>query len=84
MAAGTALIFRKELTYFLSSMSGFVFLAVFWAASGAYFALGQLASQNGDIKTFFAAFAPILMFVLPLLTMRLYAEERNLDRKSVV
>ena len=77
-------IFRKELRCLFSSMSGFVFLAVFWAASGAYFTFGQLAAQNGDIKAFFAAFAPILMFVLPLLTMRLYAEERNMRTEEML
>jgi ABC-2 type transport system permease protein len=71
------IIFRKELRCFFSSMSGFVFLAVFWAASGVYFVLAQMGAQNGDIKAFFGAFAPVLMFILPLLTMRLYAEERS-------
>ena len=71
------IIYRKELRYFFSSMSGFVFLSVFWAAAGVYFSLGSLAAQNGDIKIFFSALAPFLMFILPLLTMRLYADERN-------
>jgi ABC-2 type transport system permease protein len=65
-------------------MSGFVFLAVFWALSGIYFALVQLAAQNGDIKAFFSAFAPVLMFVLPILTMRLYAEERNMRTEEML
>ena len=79
-----AVIFRKELKYIFSSMSGFVFLAVFWAATGAYFSLGQLAMQNGDIKAFFSALAPVLMFILPLLTMRLYAEERNMKTEEML
>jgi len=79
-----ALIFRKELKYLFSSMTGYVFLAVFWAASGIYFAMVQLAGQNGDIKAFFTAFAPVLMFVLPLLTMRLYAEERNMRTEEML
>jgi ABC-2 type transport system permease protein len=78
------IIFRKELGYHFSSLSGFVFLAVFWAASGVYFALVQLVAQNGDIKAFFTAFAPVLMFVLPLMTMRLYAEERNMRTEEML
>ncbi|MDR2434978.1 MAG: ABC transporter permease subunit [Treponema sp.] len=78
------IIFRKEFRYHFSSMTGFVFLAAFWAASGIYFALAQLAAGNGDIKVFFAAFAPVLMFVLPLLTMRLYAEERNMRTEELL
>jgi len=79
-----SVIFRKELKYLFSSMTGFVFLAVFWAASGVYFSLGQLAAQNGDIKAYFTAFAPVLMFVIPLLTMRLYAEERNMRTEELL
>ncbi|MDR2133812.1 MAG: ABC transporter permease subunit [Treponema sp.] len=77
-------IFRKEFRYHFSSMTGFVFLAVFWAASGVYFVLALLAAGSGDIKAFFAAFAPVLMFVLPLLTMRLYAEERNMRTEELL
>jgi ABC-2 type transport system permease protein len=77
-------LFRKELRCHFSSMAGFVFLAVFWAASGFYFSLTQLAAGNGDIKAFFTAFAPVLMFVLPLLTMRLYAEERNMRTEEML
>ncbi|HCC37695.1 MAG TPA: hypothetical protein DEQ14_08800 [Treponema sp.] len=78
------IIFRKELRYFFASMSGFVFLSVFWAVSGIYFALGQLALQNGDIKSFASALITVLMFVLPLLTMRLYAEERNMRTEELL
>lgn len=77
-------LFRKELRYFFSSMSGYVFLAVFWAASGVFFTFGMLAARSGDIKVFFTAFAPVLMFVLPLLTMRLYAEERNMRTEELL
>ena len=79
-----AVIFRKELKYFFASVSGFVFIAVFWSASGIYFSLAQLVVQNGDIKAFFTAFAPVLMFVIPLLTMRLYAEERNMRTEEML
>ena len=77
-------ILGKELRYFFSSMSGFVFLAVFWALSGAYFTLGLIGERNGDIKAYFSALAPVLMFVLPLLTMRLYAEERNMKTEELL
>ena len=77
-------ILCKELRCFFSSVSGWVFLAVFQAAAGVYFSLGNLASQNGDIKTFFASFTPFLMFILPLLTMRLYAEERNFRTEEML
>jgi ABC-2 type transport system permease protein len=77
-------IFVKELKYFFSTMAGFVFLSVFWSALGLYFVFAQLTLQSGDIKDFFTAFAPVLMFILPLLTMRLYAEERNMKTEEML
>jgi ABC-2 type transport system permease protein len=65
-------------------MPGFVFLAAFWAVSGLYFALVALMGQNGDIKAYFSALAPALIFVLPLLTMRLYAEERSMRTEDLL
>jgi ABC-2 type transport system permease protein len=75
---------RKELLQHFSTLSGFVFLAVFWAAAGIYFITAQLLPQNGDPKAFFTAFYPVLMFVLPILTMRLYAEERNIRTEELL
>ena len=59
-------------------MIGYVFLALFILVCGVYFVLGNLLGQNGDIKVFFANIFVILLFLIPILTMRLFAEERRM------
>lgn len=70
-------IIRKELSQYFKTMIGYIFLAVFLAISGFYFLMVNLVPQNGDIKEFFSAISPVLLFLLPILTMRLFSEERK-------
>ncbi len=71
-------IYIKELKQYFWSMIGYVFLALFILVCGVYFVLGNLLAQNGDIKVFFANIFTILLFLMPILTMRLFAEERRM------
>lgn len=71
-------IFRKELRSTFASWTGYVYLAVFSLFSGFIFTTGNLLSQNGDIKSYFASICSVLVFLVPILTMRVFAEERKL------
>ncbi|MGI5965945.1 MULTISPECIES: ABC transporter permease [Anaerotruncus] len=71
-------VFQKELRQYFHAVSGYVFLAIFLFFCGYYFVLGNLFSQNGDIGTFFLSILMVVMFLLPLITMRAFAEERKL------
>lgn len=70
-------IIRKELSQYFKTMIGYIFIAVFLAISGFYFLMVNLVPQSGDIKEFFSAISPVLLFLLPILTMRLFSEERK-------
>lgn len=71
-------IYRKELRSYFTSATGYVYLAVFLAISGFIFSTGNLLSQNADIKAYFASISTVLIFLIPILTMRLMAEERKM------
>lgn len=71
-------IYRKELRSYFTSVTGYVFLAVFLVISGFIFSTGNLLSQNADIKSYFASISTVLIFLIPILTMRLLAEERRM------
>ncbi len=58
-------------------MTGYVFLAMFAAMTGALFVLVNLVPQHGDIKALFGAMINVVVFLIPMLTMRLYSEERK-------
>ena len=71
-------IYFKELKSYFTSMIGYIYLAAFLLISGFIFTTGNLLSQNGDIKSYFASISSVLTFLVPILTMRLFSEERKL------
>lgn len=70
-------IIRKELSQYFRSFTGYVYLAIFWPISGFYFVMTNIVPRSGDIKEFFSAISTVLLFVLPILTMRLFTEEKK-------
>ncbi len=70
-------IYRKELrTYFLSPI-GYVFIAVFLAFSGWFFTTINLLQAVGDMSYVFSNLTTVFLFLIPILTMRSLAEEKN-------
>jgi len=65
-------------------MAGYVFLAIFLLLSGYYFTVGNLLSGNGDIRTFFSSIIMVVMFLIPMLTMRTFAEERKMGTDQLL
>lgn len=71
-------ILRKELRGYLTSWAGYAYLAVFLLLSGFVFTTGNLLSHDADIRSYFASMSTILVFLIPILTMRIFSEERKL------
>jgi ABC-2 type transport system permease protein len=79
-------IFKKELKSYFSSLIAYIVLAVFLVISGYYFytdlALfvlwGGASTQEGLWQYLFHDIRLILLLTIPLLTMRLFAEEKKL------
>ena len=75
-------LFRKEITSFLSSLSGFVVIIVFLIANGLFLWVfkGNLNIMDNGYSTLEALFmlAPwIFLFLIPAITMRTFAEEKK-------
>lgn len=70
-------VYRKELRQYFHTMTGYAFIAMFLCITGAVFVVGNLISQNGNITAFFSSISSVLLYLLPILTMRMYAEERK-------
>lgn len=70
-------IIKKEWNQYFKSMTGYIFFAIFLMITGVYFVMGNLMSQNGDIKTFFSSIFSVIMFLIPILTMRSFSEEKK-------
>lgn len=77
-------IYRKELNQMFHSMIGYIYLASFLLIGGIYFVMYQLIPANEDISKFFSQLMSTVIFLLPMLTMRSYAEERRMKTESLL
>ena len=70
-------IFKKELrSYFLSPI-GYVFVAVFVFISSIFFVRFNLFGGLGDIQYVFSNLSLVFVLIIPILTMKSIAEEKN-------
>ncbi len=69
-------IFKREFNSYFTNPMGYVFLAVFYFFSGMYFSI-TLKYNSTDITIVFSYLFEVLMFIIPLLCMRLMSEEKR-------
>ena len=71
-------LYKKELTSYLHSMIAYIFLAFFVAASGIYYSYYCLTYATMEYGNYVLSSIIILLIIaVPLLTMRLVAEEKK-------
>ena len=70
-------IFRREFGAYFTSSIAYIFLAVFWVFSGYFFFAGCLAPATTDMSRMFQSMFLIVIFLIPILTMRLFSEEKK-------
>jgi ABC-2 type transport system permease protein len=70
-------IYKRELRAYFTSPIGYIFVAVFLAISAALFCYTTLFSLSADLTSYFSYMIFVFIILLPLLTMRLFSEERK-------
>lgn len=70
-------IFRREIGAYFTSGIAYIFLAVFWIFSGYFFYASCLYSATTDMSGMFQSMFMICVFLIPILTMRLFSEEKK-------
>lgn len=70
-------IYRKEMRQYFHSVIGYVFLAIFLFINAFYFLMQNLLTRSGDITDYFQAAIALEMFLMPMLTMRSFSEEKK-------
>jgi ABC-2 type transport system permease protein len=70
-------IFAKEMKIYFVSPIAYVFLAVFLFLSGLFFYLGITLTGEASLRVMLGNLTITLLFVLPMLTMRHFAEEQR-------
>ena len=71
-------IFRRELKAYFTSPIAYIFIAVFYLYTATYFVGYNLSYGITDLSYVFTSAFVIMLVILPLLTMRLFTEERRL------
>lgn len=75
--SGLVAIWRKEMRVYAVSPLSYVFAAVFLFLAGLFFYLGVSLTGEASMRVMLGNLAVTLLFVLPMLTMRHFAEERR-------
>ena len=70
-------IYKKEMRTYFTTPLGYVFIAVFLAVSGFVFAFSTFQTQTSDVSGYFQLMIFGYIVIVPLLTMRSFAEERR-------
>ncbi len=77
-------IFKREIRSYFLTPTGYIFAAVFLCASGFLFALTTLQMQSADVGTYFQFLMYAYIVIIPLLTMRSFAEEKKNGTEQLI
>ena len=70
--------FKREFRAFFTSPVGYVVMAVLFCFAGIFFAIYNLMNRMSDLSGVFSGlFSIVLLLVLPILTMRLFSDEKR-------
>jgi len=68
-------IIKKEMRSYFNSWIGYIFLFILIGLVGIFFSFINLRNQNGDFQNTLNQITIFLLILVPVLTMRLFAEE---------
>jgi gliding motility-associated transport system permease protein len=77
--SGVLAVFKRELKSYFATPIAYVFIVIFLIASGlcTFYFLGFYESGQADLSAFFYMHPWLYLFLVPALSMRLWAEERK-------
>jgi ABC-2 type transport system permease protein len=70
-------IYKKELKSYFTSMTGYVFIAFFLVIIGLYLVVYNMINQYANFEYVLSSISFIFVLLVPILTMRLMAEEKK-------
>jgi len=71
-------IFRREMGAYFNSPIAYIFIIVFLLLTGGFYTNGFFLAGVADMRDFFGTLPLYLLFFIPALTMRLWAEDQRL------
>ncbi|MBQ8141498.1 MAG: ABC transporter permease [Clostridia bacterium] len=77
-------IYKKELRSYFINAIGYVYVGVFLAAAALMLCYTTLASQSYNTSSYFTMLIFAFIILIPLLTMKLFAEEKKLRTEQLL
>ena len=77
-------IYKKELRSYFINPIGYIYIGIFLAIAALLCCLTTLLSTSYDVTGYFAYMMYAFVILIPLLTMRLFAEERKLRTEQLL
>ena len=76
-------IYKRELRSYLTSMIGYIFIFFILLLTGIYFSAYQLSAAYPKFEYTLSALTFVFLISVPILTMRILAEERKQRDEAV-
>jgi len=70
-------IFKRELRAYFLTPIGYLYMGLFLLLTGIFFTFNNIFSQSSQFTNFLGSIIIIYLFTIPLLTMRLFSEEKR-------
>ena len=70
-------VYKKELKSYFLTPGAYIFMGAFLLIAGLLFSLQNIFTGNSDFATFLGSLIFIFLLVVPILTMRLFTEEKR-------
>lgn len=70
-------VWKRELRSYLKSPVGYVYLFLYLILIGACFSIFNIAQASAEVSNYFYLSCYVLILVVPILTMKLFPEERK-------
>ena len=70
-------IAKKEFKQYFLSPIGYIYIGIFLLTCSLFFYLDLFNYQSAEFASMFGSVATILTFIVPMITMRMFAEERK-------
>ncbi len=77
-------VFRREVKAYFRTPLGYVIIAVAYFFSGYYFFTYNLYRSTTDLSQLFDLLFPVVLFLVPVLTMRLMSEEKKTNTEQLL
>lgn len=70
-------IYKREMKSYFTSPLGYVYLCAYLFMSGLFFKMSMIDYGSSNVALFFSSSLIVYMFLVPILTMRLFSEEKK-------